>query len=93
MKVIVAGLHPQQSRAVERMFPQHDIRTLGNRDKDARYQASATGCDLCVVNTKMVSHNKLAILRSMRARMAYVGGLAAAIAAIEQMEGSHAAAA
>lgn len=83
MKIVVAGLPPAQSTAIVRDFPGHDLRLIGAQEGPSRYAShAAEGCDMCVVNTRLISHHKLDILRKKGIRITPVSGYSSAVRAI-----------
>jgi hypothetical protein len=82
VKIIVCGIPPAQSRKMERQFPDHDLRVFGAQENERHYRAHMVECDLCVVNTQLISHNMVAIIRKSAPRVVMVKGPSSAVAAI-----------
>lgn len=85
MKIIVCGIPPAQSRKLEQRFAGHDLRVIGAQENTRRYLAHLTACDLCVVNTQLISHTVIGAIRHAARRLLFVNGPSSATAAIESV--------
>lgn len=87
MRIVVAGLPPAQSTALVHDFPQHDLRMIGAQSPPSQITCHAKACDLCVVNTRLISHTVTNILRRKRIPFTTVHGYSSAVAAIARVFG------
>lgn len=89
MKIIVCGIPPAQARALEQRYPGHDVIVIGAQDPLSRYLSHMVVCDLCIVNTRLMSHKAQSVMRTKMGRaLTLVNGPSSAVAAINNFLGA-----